>query len=81
MELSTPLMLVIIGISSLAAQWLAWRLRIPAILPLLLIGITLGPVTHVIAPDALFGELLFPLVSLSVAIILFEGSLLSLIHI
>ncbi|TBL98926.1 cation:proton antiporter [Hafnia alvei] len=75
MELSTPLMLVIIGISSLAAQWLAWRLRIPAILPLLIMGIALGPLTHVVNPDALFGELLFPLVSLSVAIILFEGSL------
>lgn len=59
MELSTPLMLVIIGISSLAAQWLAWRLRIPAILPLLIMGIALGPLTHVVNPDALFGELLF----------------------
>lgn len=59
MELSTPLMLVIIGISSLAAQWLAWRLRIPAILPLLIMGIALGPLAHVVNPDDLFGELLF----------------------
>ncbi|WBF45841.1 cation:proton antiporter [Serratia rubidaea] len=75
MELSAPLMLVVIGLSSLLAQWLAWLLRLPAILPLLLFGIVLGPVVHLVQPDGLFGDLLFPLVSLSVAIILFEGAL------
>jgi len=75
MELSAPLMLVVIGLSSLLAQWLAWLLRLPAILPLLLFGIVLGPVMHTVQPDVLFGDLLFPLVSLSVAIILFEGAL------
>lgn len=75
MELSAPLMLVVIGLSSLLAQWLAWVLRLPAILPLLVFGIVLGPVVHWVQPDALFGDLLFPLVSLSVAIILFEGAL------
>lgn len=75
MELSVPLLLVIITISSLAAQWLAWLIRLPAILPLLLFGLILGPLTGVLNPDALFGDLLFPIVSLSVAIILFEGAL------
>ncbi len=75
MALSPPLLLVIIGLSSLAAQWLAWLLRLPAILPLLIFGVLLGPATHVLQPDLLFGNLLFPLVSLSVAIILFEGAL------
>ncbi|MEM6162569.1 sodium:proton antiporter [Erwinia sp. P6884] len=75
MAMSAPLLLVIIGISSLAAQWVAWLLRLPAILPLLVFGILLGPVGNILQPDALFGSLLFPLVSLSVAIILFEGAL------
>ncbi|MRS16647.1 sodium:proton antiporter [Enterobacteriaceae bacterium RIT691] len=75
MELPVPFMLVIIAIASLLAQWLAWRLRIPAILPLLLIGVLLGPGLHLLQPDMLFGPLLFPLVSLAVAIILFEGAL------
>lgn len=75
MPLSAPLLLVIIAFSSLMAQWIAWLLRLPAILPLLVFGIVLGPVTHILVPDALFGDLLFPLVSLSVAIILFEGAL------
>ncbi|MBB6342732.1 NhaP-type Na+/H+ or K+/H+ antiporter [Pseudomonas fluvialis] len=64
-----------IGIASLFSQWLAWRLRLPAILFLLLCGILAGPVLGLLNPEALFGPLLFPLVSLSVALILFEGSL------
>nr|WP_239537559.1 sodium:proton antiporter [Dyella mobilis] len=57
------------------AQWLAWRVKLPAILFLLLAGIVLGPIGHVLDPDKLLGPLLFPVVSLSVALILFEGSL------
>ncbi len=68
-------MLVAVGIVSIACQYLAFRLKLPAILPLLLAGLTLGPLTGVLDPDALFGDLLFPLVSLAVAIILFEGAL------
>ncbi|MCY1282124.1 K(+)/H(+) antiporter NhaP2 [compost metagenome] len=64
-----------IGAAALACQWLAWRLRLPAILFLLLCGILAGPVLGWLDPQALFGPLLFPLVSLAVSLILFEGSL------
>ena len=64
-----------IAVIAFACQWLAWRVKLPAILFLLLSGILLGPVANVLNPDQLFGELLFPLISLAVAIILFEGSL------
>ena len=57
------------------AQWLSWRLKTPSILALLVLGIVAGPVTGVLRPDEQFGDLLFPVVSLAVAIILFEGSL------
>ncbi|MFN8393004.1 MAG: sodium:proton antiporter [Bdellovibrionota bacterium] len=57
------------------AQWLAWRLGIPSILLLLLTGIALGPLTGVLSPDALFGPMLLPLVSVLVCIVLFEGGL------
>ncbi|UNG19838.1 cation:proton antiporter [Stutzerimonas zhaodongensis] len=67
--------LAALGIASLASQWLAWRLRLPAILFLLLSGILAGPVLGWLNPTQLFGPLLFPLVSLAVALILFEGSL------
>ena len=64
-----------IALISLLAQWLAWSVRVPAILFLLLSGLLLGPVTGLLDPDQLLGICCFPLVSLSVAIILFEGAL------
>ncbi len=67
--------LALIGVIGLGCQWLAWRLKLPAILLLLIAGIFVGPVTGLLQPQALLGELLFPLVSLAVAVILFEGSL------
>jgi CPA1 family monovalent cation:H+ antiporter len=57
------------------AQWLAWKTRLPAILFLLGLGLLAGPLTGFLDPDALFGDLLFPMVSLAVAVILFEGAL------
>jgi NhaP-type Na+/H+ or K+/H+ antiporter len=71
------LLLGLAGIIALgiAAQWLSWRLRLPAILLLLVVGFLAGPVTGFIDPTALFGDLLFPIVALSVAVILFEGGL------
>ena len=64
--------IVILGV---AASWLAWRLRLPSILLLLIFGFIAGPATGFLNPDALFGDLLLPIVSLSVAIILFDGGL------
>lgn len=59
----------------LFSQWISWWLKLPAILFLLLAGIVLGPLSGWLKPDELFGNILFPMVSLSVAVILFEGSL------
>ncbi|MFC2027813.1 cation:proton antiporter, partial [Chloroflexota bacterium] len=64
--------IVVVGI---AAQWLAWRLRLPSILLLLILGIIIGPVTGFLDPNETFGDMLLPIVSLSVAVILFEGGL------
>ena len=76
-------------IFGIIAQWLAWRFKIPAILPLLLIGLIVGPISTLYTQDGakwiepiwngtkgLFpGESLFYFVSLSISIILFEGGL------
>jgi NhaP-type Na+/H+ or K+/H+ antiporter len=67
--------LTLVAVVGLGAQLLAWHLRLPSILLLLLSGFLLGPVLGLITPDALLGETLFPLVSLSVGLILFEGGL------
>jgi len=64
--------IIIIGV---AAQWLAWRLRLPSILLLLLLGFVAGPFTGFLDPEELFGDLLLPVVSMCVALILFEGGL------
>ncbi len=75
MTVSTVFLLACIGVLSLFCQWLAWRVRMPAILFLLAGGIAVGPLLGFLDPEAVFGDLLFPVISLAVAIILFEGSL------
>ena len=79
--------IIILGI---VAQWVAWKFKIPAILPLLLIGLLVGPIaaeflsedgTKWIEPiwngsKGLFpGDSLYYFVSLAISIILFEGGL------
>lgn len=79
--------IIILGI---LAQWVAWKFKIPAILPLILIGLLVGPIaaeflsedgTKWIEPiwngeKGLFpGEALYYFVSLAISIILFEGGL------
>ncbi len=75
MELTLPVLIASLLTLGAACQWVAWRTELPAILYLLLagmaIGLTLGTPSELGISDAM----LFPLVSLGVAIILFEGSL------
>ena len=65
----------LIAIAGIGAQWLAWRWKIPAIVLMLVAGLALGPIAGVLDPQALFGDLLDPIISIAVAIILFEGGL------
>ncbi len=78
--------IIVLGI---LAQWVAWKFKIPAILPLILIGLFVGPISTLLSEDGqqwiqpiyngekgLFpGENLFYFVSLAIGIILFEGGL------
>ncbi len=64
--------IIVLGIF---AQWLAWRIKFPSILFLLIFGFIAGPVSGFLHPDRLMGNLLFPVVSISVAVILFEGGM------
>jgi NhaP-type Na+/H+ or K+/H+ antiporter len=64
--------IIVIGIG---AQWIAWRLRLPSILLLLIFGFAAGPVTGFLNPDKLMGNLLSPFVAISLALILFEGGM------
>lgn len=78
--------IIILGI---VAQWVAWRLKLPAILPLILIGLIVGPLATLYTEDGgkliepiwngekgLFpGDGLYYFVSLAISVILFEGGL------
>ena len=78
--------IIILGI---VAQWMAWRLKLPAILPLILIGLLVGPIATFYTADGakliepiwngtkgLFpGDGLYYFVSLAISVILFEGGL------
>src|SRR5690606_12439521 len=72
---NTLIGIVTVLVLGISAQWLAWRLQLPSILLLLSFGFAAGPLTGIVDPNSLFGPLLIPFVSLSVAIILFEGGL------
>ncbi len=67
-------MAFILGLG-MAAQWISWRLNLPSILLLLLTGIAVGPVLGWVNPEHIFGDLMHPIISLAVAVILFEGGL------
>lgn len=65
----------LVGALGVGSQWLAWRLRMPAIVLMLVAGILIGPVAGVFDPERDIGVLMGPMISIAVAIILFEGGL------
>lgn len=66
--------LLIILVAGLSSQWLAWRLRVPAIVMLIVAGVLVGPVFGWLHIDA-DASSLNALIGLGVAIILFEGGM------
>ncbi|MEM6731675.1 MAG: cation:proton antiporter, partial [Myxococcota bacterium] len=75
MQENPALALVAVLSLGMAGQWLAWRSKLPSILVLLVLGFAAGPLLGVLHPDETLGDLLFPIVSLSASVILFEGGL------
>ncbi|MCK0148439.1 cation:proton antiporter [Marivita sp. S6314] len=67
--------IALIGALGVGAQWLAWRLNLPAIVLMLAAGLLVGPVLGILDPSVALGDLLQPIVAIAVAIILFEGGL------
>src|SRR5690625_819001 len=70
--LMTIMLILLLGIGS---QWLAWRYRMLAIVIMSITGLVVGPFLGIINPEEAFGDLYDPIISVAVAIILFEGSL------
>ncbi len=73
--LSPVLAIALVGVLGVGSQWLAWRLRMPAIVLMLAAGVVAGPVLGIFDPERDIGPLTAPLISLAVAVILFEGGL------
>lgn len=65
----------LVGALGVGSQWLAWKLRLPAIVLMLAAGLLVGPVLGVFDPVRDIGPLMTPMISIAVAIILFEGGM------
>lgn len=80
------LAITIIGLLGVGAQWLAWRLAAPSIVMMVIAGLIAGPLLQILWPkdwapggvgpmESLFGDFFQPMISIAVAVILFEGGL------
>jgi NhaP-type Na+/H+ or K+/H+ antiporter len=69
------LVIAMVGMLGIGAQWLAWRTGWPAIVVMLAAGFLAGPVLGLFDPEHAFGDLLDPMIAIGVALILFEGGL------
>lgn len=67
--------IALVGVLGIGAQWVAWRTGWPAIVLMLVAGFAAGPLLGILDPHHAFGDLLEPMISIGVAIILFEGGL------
>ncbi|MFZ3580356.1 cation:proton antiporter [Virgibacillus sp. DJP39] len=67
--------IMLIGLLGIGSQWLSWRYRMPAIVVMSVAGLLVGPIFGLINPEEDFGNLYRPIITVAVAIILFEGSL------
>lgn len=71
---ATLISIVVIIVLGIFSQWLAWRIKWPSIVIMSIAGLLIGPIFGLINPEQALGGLYSPIVSLAVAIILFEGS-------
>ncbi|MCP1169898.1 cation:proton antiporter [Limimaricola sp. ASW11-118] len=65
----------LVGAIGVGSQWVAWRLRLPAIVLMLAAGLVIGPGLGWFVPVRDIGPLVQPMIAIAVAIILFEGGL------
>ncbi len=71
-----PIMAIaLVGALGVGSQWIAWRLRMPAIVFMLAAGLIVGPITGLFDPARDLGSLTTSIIAIAVAVILFEGGL------
>lgn len=80
------LVITLIGILGVGAQWIAWRFNWPAIVVMAIAGLMSAPIFDLMLPagaaatglprmQALLGDTYRPIIAIAVAVILFEGGL------
>jgi NhaP-type Na+/H+ or K+/H+ antiporter len=67
--------LALVVVLGVGLQWAARLLGLPSIVLLLAGGLAVGPGLGWVDPDEIFGDALFPVVSLAVGVLLFHGGL------
>ena len=76
MKISATLAVSLIIFLGVFSQWLAWKISKPAIVIMSLAGLIVGPFLNIIVPSQVLGDSIYKsIISISVALILFEGSL------
>ncbi|UXX83367.1 cation:proton antiporter [Roseovarius pelagicus] len=70
----------LVGVLGVGAQWVAWKMRMPAIVLMLIAGLAIGPGLGLFNPERDIGPLMGPMISVAVAIILFEGGMTLNLH-
>lgn len=78
--LSPVMAFAVVGALGVGSQWIAWRMQLPAIVLMLAAGLIAGPFTGIFDPARDIGPITGPLISLAVAVILFEGGLTLDLH-
>ncbi len=80
------LIIALIGVLGVGAQWIAWRFNLPAIVVMAIAGLAAGPFFELLIPagaeatglprmQILLGDFYRPIIAIAVAVILFEGGL------
>lgn len=65
------ILVIALGVFS---QWLSWKIQWPSIVIMSIAGLVIGPAFGLLNPEQDLGSLYSPIISLAVAVILFEGS-------
>ena len=66
----------LIMVLGVASQWVAWRLKIPAIVLMFFVGLFIGPISGFFEPTVVFDEFFKPFRQLPVNILIFRSTFL-----
>lgn len=76
LQLSMTSFIALVIFLGIFSQWVAWKISKPAIVVMSMCGLIVGPLLQIVVPNDILGDQMYNgIISISVALILFEGSL------